>query len=126
MSRGADTLPAMPDATDTDIDAIIPTTDRRGFWPALGELLLVSLGITALAALVAWPLAQALDQRWALVFVYARWLFIFALLLTPVLQQVAGRAGAAWRLPWALRTPATALLLTCESVAFDIISASTH
>ncbi|MCW2961354.1 MAG: hypothetical protein JWM25_1368 [Thermoleophilia bacterium] len=109
----------------TEFVDVAPAGTPRPFRRAAWELLAVSLTITALAALVAVPIARALDERWALVFVYARWACIFTLLAAPALQQVANRRGTGWQLPWALRTPTTALLLICESVAFDIISATT-
>jgi hypothetical protein len=49
---------------------------------------------------------------------------VFALLALPLLHQAARRMGRTWDLPWALRTPATALLLTAEGIVWDIVSAN--
>lgn len=87
------------------------------------EVVACSLLVTMLAAMVAIVAAVGADVRWSLAFVIARWMFVAALLVTPLVQQIAGRMGASWRLPYALRTPATALLLTVESILFDIASA---
>ena len=85
-----------------------------------------SLLVTACAAAVAVAAASVTDVRWNVVFVIARWLVVAALLATPLVHQVAVRLGAGWRMPWVLQTPATALLLTCESIALDIVSARLH
>jgi len=90
------------------------------------DVVLCSLLVTTLAALVALAAHVFGDVRWSLAFVVARWIFVAALLVTPLVHQVATRLGAAWRMPWVLQTPATALLLTCESIAFDILSARLH
>lgn len=97
-------------------------TPRRGPWRALRGIVACSLLVTLAAALVALIVAIALDVRWSLAFIVARWLFVAALLATPLLHQAAVRLGIGWPMPWALRTPATALLLTIESIAFDILS----
>lgn len=109
------------DAATSTLDA---PPERRSFGAGLRDVVVCSLVVSAAAALVAVPIAFALDTRWSLVFVILRWLLVAALLITPAVQQIATRSfGATWQLPWALRTPATALLLTCESILFDIISA---
>jgi len=87
------------------------------------DVVLCSLLITAAAALVALAVSGASGAEWSVAFVIARWLFVAALLATPLLHQLAVRFGMGWRMPWVLATPATALLLTCESIAFDIASA---
>ena len=79
--------------------------------------------MTAGAAIVALVPALAFDVRWSLAFVYLRWGVVFALLALPLAHQLAARRGRTWQLPWALRTPATALLLTCEGIVWDIVSA---
>lgn len=95
---------------------------RSGRW-ALRDVLLLSIGVTLLAAVLALAPARAADVRWSLVFVYMRWAFVFLLLLVPVAHRLAARRGRPLNLPWALRTPATALALTCEGIVYDIASA---
>ena len=90
------------------------------------DVVLCSLAVTATAALVALAVHLGSDVRWSLAFVIARWIFVAALLVTPIVHQAATHLGATWRMPWVLQTPATALLLTCESIAFDIVSAQLH
>jgi hypothetical protein len=96
---------------------------RRGFVRGTRDVVLLSLGVTALAALAALVPALAFGVRWSLAFVYIRWCVVFVLLALPLLHQLLVRLGVAWQLPWGLRTPATALLLTAEGIAYDIISA---
>lgn len=98
-------------------------TQRRGFGRALRGIVLFSLAVTLCAAVVALVVALMTGARFTLAFVVLRWCIVGTLLATPLVHQIASRRGANWQLPWALRTPATALLLTCESVAFDIASA---
>lgn len=90
------------------------------------DVVLCSLLVTATAALVALVVHLGADVRWSLAFVVARWCFVAALLVTPLVHQAATRLGATWRMPWVLQTPATALLLTGESIAFDVVSAQLH
>lgn len=123
------TIQRMPDAATTALPAphVTPLPrSRRSLRRGAGAVILCSLLVTAAAALVALVALLATDARWSLAFVIARWLFVAALLATPLVHQVATRLGATWRMPWALQTPATALLLTCESIAFDIVSAQLH
>lgn len=110
----------MTQATTT-LDAALPrprTMSRR-----VGEVVACSLLVTALAALAGLAVAAPTDVRWNYAFVIARWICIFTLILVAVANQVAERTGRSWRAPWVLRTPATVLLLVCESIAFDIASA---
>ena len=86
-------------------------------------MILCSLLVTTTAALVALVLMIVADARWSLAFVITRWIFVAALLVTPLIHQLTSRLGATWRMPWVLQTPATALLLTIESIALDILSA---
>lgn len=87
------------------------------------EVVACSLTVTVAAAIAATIIAAIIDERWSLVFVIARWLCVAALLVTPLVHQLATRAGVQRRMPWVFQTPATALLLTAESIALDIISA---
>ncbi len=103
----------------TTIDAPLP---RRRSRRAV-EVIACSLLVTALAAVAGLAVAAATEVRWNYAFVIARWICIFALILVAVVDQVAQRRRLTWRAPWVLRTPATVLLLVCESIAFDIVSA---
>lgn len=95
-------------------------SDRRSrAW----DVVLLSVLVTVGAGLAALVPALAFGVRWSLAFVYIRWGFVFALLALPIVHQVATRSGRTWALPWALRTPATALLLTAEGIVWDIVSA---
>lgn len=96
-----------------------PGTLRR----RIAEVVACSLAVTALAALAGLAVAIPTDVRWNYAFVIARWICIFSLILVAVANQVADRTGRSWRAPWVLRTPATVLLLMCESIGFDIVSA---
>lgn len=108
----------------SDVLAPAPVSlERRGFARGARDVVACSLLVTAAAAVVATIVAVPIDARWSLVFVIARWLCVAALLVTPLVHQAAVRLGATWRMPWVLQTPATALLLTCESIALDILSA---
>ena len=100
-----------------------PTPPRRSRRRAVAIVFGCSLLVTTAAAIVALVVSLASDAEWSVAFVIARWLFVAALLVTPLLHQVATRFGVGVRMPWVLSTPATALLLTCESIAFDIASA---
>ncbi|MCW2921365.1 MAG: hypothetical protein JWL76_1239 [Thermoleophilia bacterium] len=104
-----------------DLDAALPRPRTRA--RRIGEVVACSLVVTALAALVGLAVAISTDVRWNYAFVIARWICIFTLILVAVVNQVAERTGRSWRAPWVLRTPATVLLLMCESIGFDIISA---
>ncbi|MCW2950096.1 MAG: hypothetical protein JWN41_1109 [Thermoleophilia bacterium] len=114
----------MHDATTIDV-APMPASDAApGRWrDATWSVIKFSLAITAAAAALAGVVAAVSSVRWALAFVVLRWLIVAGMLATPLAAQLATHFGARWRLPYALRTPATAVLLTCESIAFDIISA---
>jgi hypothetical protein len=96
---------------------------RRSVARGTRDVVLLSLAVTAFAALAALVPALAFGVRWSLAFVYIRWSLVFVLLSLPLAHQLLVRLGVAWQLPWGLRTPATALLLTCEGIAYDIISA---
>lgn len=107
-------------------DVLAPATgslEPRGVARGVRQVVACSLLVTAAAAAVASLVAIPADVRWSLAFVIARWLCVAALLVTPLVHQLAVRLGASWRMPWVLQTPATALLLTCESIALDILSA---
>lgn len=104
-----------------------PRSRTSRFLRRLAEVVACSLAVTALGAIagLAWHLATG--TRWALAFVIARWILIAGILLLPVLharlvQRDPDRRGV----PWALRTPWTPLLLVCESVVIDIVSARLH
>lgn len=94
---------------------------ERGSWRGVVGL---SIVVTIAAALFALVPALALDARWSYVFVMTRWIVVFVLLALPLVHQLAMRRGTDLALPWALRTPATALVLTVEGIAYDIISAN--
>ena len=106
-----------------DLAATIPIKHRTPA-RAVRDIVVFSLAVTATAACAALVVAGITDARWSLVFVILRWLLVAALLVTPLVHQVAVRFGLGFTMPWALRTPATALVLTCESIAFDIVSAN--
>ncbi|MCW2925708.1 MAG: hypothetical protein JWM98_3112 [Thermoleophilia bacterium] len=97
--------------------------DGRSRARSVRDVVACSLLVTASAAVVALVAAVGFDVRWSLGFVVARWIFVAVLLATPLLHQLAVRAGIGWPMPWVLSTPATAVLLTVESIAFDIASA---
>ncbi|MEO6867155.1 MAG: hypothetical protein ABI200_03965 [Gaiellales bacterium] len=109
-------------ATSTALPAAA-VAPKRTFRSGVRDVVVCSLLVTIAAALVALAIAQTTDARWSLVFVISRWLCVAILLATPLLHQIAVRFGAKWRMPWVFATPATALLLTVESIAFDILSA---
>lgn len=119
MTRArAGTIGQMSDVAAASI-TVRPHTFSRG----LRDVVLCSLLVTTSAALVALVVAVPLDVDWSVAFVIARWLFVAALLMTPLVHQVVMRLGGAWRMPWVLQTPATALVLTVESILLDILSA---
>jgi hypothetical protein len=107
----------------SDVAAASITVRPRTFSRGLRDVVLCSLLVTTSAALVALVVAVPLDVDWSVVFVIARWLFVAALLMTPLVHQAVMRLGGAWRMPWVLQTPATALVLTVESILLDILSA---
>ena len=100
------------------IPATVDATGAR-----VRSVVLLSVVVTAAAALVATVPAAIFETRWSYAFVMTRWMVVFALLALPLLHQLARRRGSAWSLPWGLRTPATGLLLTVEGIAWDIVSA---
>lgn len=88
------------------------------------EVVAASLLVTALAVVVGVAAALATDARWSYVFVITRWCFVGVLLATPLAHQALARyQPARGRLPFVLRTPLTALVLTAEGIAYDIASA---
>lgn len=89
------------------------------------DVLVFSVGSTTLAAVAALVAMLSVDARFSVVFVVLRWCIVAVLLATPLVHQLTSRM-IGWRLPWALTTPLTALVLTTESIAFDIISAQLH
>jgi FtsH-binding integral membrane protein len=115
--------------TICDMSIVSPTatsepTQRRTFSHGLRSVVACSLLVTLAAALVATLVsAAAVDLRWSVAFVVARWLCVAALLVTPLVHQIVVRLGGSWRMPWVLQTPATALVLTTESILLDILSA---
>ncbi|MBC7461474.1 MAG: hypothetical protein H7287_08935 [Thermoleophilia bacterium] len=90
---------------------------------AVLEVVAFSLSTTVASAVLALGASLVSDVRWSIAFVVLRWLIVAALVATPLVHQVARRFNVGWTMPYALRTPATAVLLTCESIAFDILSA---
>lgn len=92
---------------------------RTNWWSAIR----LSIAVTAAAAVFAYVLQLVADTDWSYVFVITRWMVVFALLALPLAYQVAAKWGTRLPLPWAIRTPATALVLTIEGIAYDIISA---
>lgn len=96
---------------------------RRALLPALT----LSLCVTACCAMLALPLHALVGVRYAIVFIVLRWLVVAALLLAPLLHQLLVRATRSrGGLPSVLATPLPALLMTCESIAIDIVSAQLH
>ncbi|MCW2973386.1 MAG: hypothetical protein JWN72_1659 [Thermoleophilia bacterium] len=121
-----DTIAPMSDAptmferpAPTEPVVVRPHTRGR----AVLEVVAFSLATTAASAALALVAALVADVRWSIAFVVLRWLIVAALVATPLIHQAARRFGATWTMAYALRTPATAVLLTCESIAFDILSA---
>jgi hypothetical protein len=114
----------MDDALTFDVPPAQPLVEpARSRGRAARDVVVFSLSITAASALLALAVDAVSATRWSLAFVVLRWVIVAALLATPLVQQIAQRFGATWKLPYALRTPATAVLLTCESIVFDIVSA---
>ena len=114
MTELAATVPAPASSTDSE----------ESGWARLRWVVLLSVAVTAAAALFAIVPAALLDVHWSVAFVITRWLVVFALLALPLVHQAATRLGIGWSLPWGLRTPATGLLLTLEGIAWDIASAN--
>lgn len=110
----------MTQATTT-LDVALPRPGSR--LRRVGEVVACSLVVTAFAAFVGLAVSIPTAVHWNYAFVIARWICIFALILVAVANKVAERTDRSWRAPWVLRTPATVLLLVCESIAFDIASA---
>lgn len=92
---------------------------------AARTLIATSLAVTAACAVVAAGASAVTETRFLLAFVLLRWSVVFVLLATPLLHQVL-RRWTSVQLPYVMRTPLTALLLTCESIVVDIISAQLH
>jgi hypothetical protein len=70
-------------------------------------------------AALAW---RAFDTDFLVTFVVIRWVVVLILLTAPLAHRLLVRSGR-HALPLPFQTPVTALLLTCESICFDIISA---
>lgn len=84
------------------------------------DVVVFSVSITCASAVFALIASFATDAAFSVIFVIARWCVVGVLILTPLLSQLSrGRLP----IPLAMRTPWTALLLTIESIAFDILSA---
>lgn len=115
-------MPPMTSATGTLASAPLP---QRTFKRMARDVIFFSLGTTTIAAFCALGAAAFTDVRFSVTFVILRWCVVAALLATPLIHQLTSRA-IGWRLPWALATPLTALVLTTESICFDIISAQLH
>ena len=93
----------------------------RIFATLLLTSLCVALGAAAVAALV----SGVANTDFLLSFVYLRWLAVLLLLLIPIgWRRYSNRFS--WTLPYVLRTPLTALFLTCESILVDIIIGQLH
>lgn len=99
------------------------SSSERSLRRKIFEVVACSLSVTTAAAAVASILYFLIEQRWSLIFVVARWICVAALLITPLMHQALTRFGIKHRIPWVFQTPATALLLTLESITLDIISA---
>ena len=101
--------------------SVRPDTRTSAAWTVVR----FSLAVTALGALVAAVLRLAIGADFLLSFVYVRWFVVLVLLAAPLAHRtVLRRAGVA--LPFAMQTPLTALVLTVESICFDILSAQLH
>ena len=92
---------------------------RAAMWKSA---LIFSICVTAASAVVAAVVWKLFDVSFPLTFVYLRWLVVLVLLITPVVHHLLLKRRS-WQLPVAFQTPVTALLLTCESIGYDIISA---
>jgi hypothetical protein len=86
-------------------------------------VLTVSLSVTAVTSVVSGVLYVVAGVDVLLAMSYLRWSVVAVLLASPLAWQLVG-ARAGLTLPYAMRTPVTALLLTCESIVVDIISAN--
>lgn len=104
-------------------DLATTAAPRRTFLVGTRDVIACSLLVTTAAAIVATLVATPSDLQWSIAFVVARWTCVAVLLLTPLLHQVVVRTGRTWRMPWVLQTPATAIVLTVESILLDILSA---
>lgn len=92
---------------------------------AIATIVAFSLGATSLGAVVAAGIWLAADVRYLFVFVIVRWIAVLLVLLAPLIHRnLPGRRTR--RLPYALQTPVTALVLSVESIGFDIIAAQLH
>jgi hypothetical protein len=106
----------------TDPDALTPQLDAaakpRATWL---DVVIFSVLITCASAVFAGLASVVWDAEFSVIFVITRWCVVGVLILTPLLSQLTrGRLP----IPLAMRTPWTALLLTVESIAFDILSAN--
>lgn len=89
---------------------------------ALGAVVYFSLAVTVLGALGAGVATLTAGADFLLAFVLVRWSVVLLLLVAPALHRlVLARRGLP--LPYAMQTPLTALVLTIESICFDILSA---
>jgi hypothetical protein len=100
-----------------------PATQRRTAARGALEILVFSLAVTCLSALLALLVAQVSSAEFMVSFVIIRWLVVGALIASPLIYRACLYFGLELRLPWAMRTPFTALVLTIESIGFDIASA---
>lgn len=109
-----------PPVAEPPVGASTATLSRRTVWWAA---LRFSLAVTVLGSVIAGVAWAVSDVRFLLAFVLVRWTVVFVLLSAPLIHRtIVWRGGRPLPLP--LRTPVTALLLACESIVFDVISAN--
>lgn len=98
-------------------------TPRARLGRRVVEVVSCSIVVTTFAAIVAAGWHASVGTRWALAFVIGRWILIALILALPFVERARTRIRQLPAIPWALRTPWTPLLLMCESIVIDIISA---
>lgn len=86
------------------------------------SVLAFSLAVTAAGAVIAGAVDVVADVDFLLAFVLIRWTVVMVLLVAPIAHRLLLRWSSV-RLPYVMQTPLTALLLTVESICFDILSA---
>lgn len=90
--------------------------------PDLRHIVAFSLLATTFAAIVALIVHYGFDGSFLVPFIVLRWCVVFTLCGTVAIAWLLPRLP----LPGVLRTPLTPLLLTCESIAIDILGAQLH
>jgi hypothetical protein len=116
VSVSADGMSAGPREGHTTITA------GRSAGHAARSVVGFSLAVTAASGVVAAVLHYAAGEKFLLAFVLLRWSVVAVLVASPLMHRlVLVRLGLG--LPYVLRTPLTALLLTGESIVVDIICA---